>query len=70
MFQACRQRANELAGLSYDLRHLQHWGEVATDQELLVWMRTQHCDRALPPLDPVSGHSPLCLYTCIYNIYT
>ena len=54
VLQACKQLANELAGLCNKLHHLQHWVGGATDEEVLLWMRTQHQGRVLPPLDAVS----------------
>ena len=37
-----------------ELGHLQHWSEGASSEELLLWMRSQHQGKALPPLAPVS----------------
>ena len=65
ILQACRQCANELAGLSMELRHLQHWSEGASSEELLLWMRSQHRGKVLPPLAPVSFYTNCYLFTCI-----
>ena len=65
ILQACRQCANELVGLSMELCHLQHWSEGATSEELLLWMRSQHQGKVLPPLAPVSFYTNCYLFTCI-----
>ena len=65
VLQSCCQRANELAGLSMELCHLQHWSEGASSEELLLWMRSQHQGKVLPPLAPVSFYTNCYLCTCI-----
>ena len=68
VLQSCRQQANELAGLSMELPHLQHWSEGASSEELLLWMRSQHWGRVLPPLAPVSIYTNCYLCTCIFMV--
>ena len=68
ILQVCRQRANELAGLSMELCHLQHWSKGASSEELLLWMRSQHRGRVLPPLAPVSIYTNCYLCTCIFMV--
>ena len=65
VLQSCRQRANELVGLSMELHYLQHWSQGASSEELLLWMRSQHWGKALPPLAPVSSYTNCYLCTCI-----
>ena len=48
-----------------ELHHLQHWGEAASSEELLLWMRSQHRGKVLPPLVPVSIYTTCYLFTCI-----
>ena len=68
VLQSCQQRANKLAGLSMELCHLQHWSEGASSEELLLWMRSQHQGRVLPPLAPVSIYTNCYLCTCIFMV--
>ena len=68
ILQACRQCANELVGLSMELRHLQDWSEGASSEELLLWMRSQHQGRVLPPLAPLSIYTNCYLCTCIFIV--
>ena len=63
--QSCHQRANELVGLSMELRHLQHRSEGASSEELLLWMRSQERGKVHPPLAPVSFYTNRYLCTCI-----
>ena len=65
ILQACRQHANELVGLSMELCHLQYWSKGASSEELLLWMRSQHRGKVLPPLAPVSFYTNCYLFTCI-----
>ena len=65
VLQACKQRANELAGLSMELRHLQHWSEGASSEELLLWMRSQHRGKVLGPSEYL--HQLLPIYMCFYG---
>ena len=65
VLQSCCQRANKLVGLSLELRRLQHWSEGTSSEELLLWMRSQHWRKALPPLAPVSSYTNCYLCTCI-----
>ena len=48
-----------------ELHHLQHWSEGASSEELLLWMRSQHRGKVLPPLAPVSFYTNCYLCTCI-----
>ena len=68
VLQACCQQANKLAGLSMELRHLQHWSEVATSEELLLWMQSQHQGRVLSPLALVSIYTNCYLFICIFMV--
>ena len=68
VLQLCHQQANELVGLSMELCHLQHWSEGASSEELLLWMRSQHQGRVLPPLAPVSIYTNCYLFTCIFMV--
>ena len=68
VLQACPQQANELAGLSMELCNLQHWSEGASSEELLLWMRSQHWGRVLPPLAPVSIYTNCYLSMCIFMV--
>ena len=65
ILQACRQCMNELVGLSMELCHLQYWSEGASSEELLLWMRSQHLGKVLPPLALVSFYTNCYLFTCI-----
>ena len=64
ILQACRQCANELAGLSMELCHLQHWSEGASSEELLLWMRSQHQGRVSSPCPGEYLHQLLPMYMC------
>ena len=68
VLQSHHQWANELAGLSMELCHLQHWSKGASSEELLLWMRSQHQGRVLPPLAPVSIYTNCYLCTCIFMV--
>ena len=48
-----------------ELCHLQYWSEGASSEELLLWMRSQHWGKVLPPLAPVSFYTNCYLWTCI-----
>ena len=48
-----------------ELYHLKHWSEGASSEELLLWMRSQHWGKVLPPLAPVSFYTNCYLCTCI-----
>ena len=41
MLQACQEKAEEAQQSYRELRHLEVWANVATDLELLNWMRGQ-----------------------------
>ena len=68
VLQACCQWANELVGLSMELRHLQYWSEGTSSEELLLWMQSHHWGKVLPPLAPVSIYTNCYLFTCIFVV--
>ena len=68
VLQACCQRVNELAELSMELCHLQHWSKGTSSEELLLWMRSQHQGKVLPPLAPVNFYTNCYLFTCIFMV--